>query len=629
MTPRPAILTLLASLTVTACAPSNLPPVAQFDFDSTLENSANAAVTAAESGTSTFVQGLVGEAIRFAPGTESASLTLASDLLPFSSNQDFSIQFWVRTEASADSRFVLLSQKEFADNSLASQKNPGWAFYTSGGTWAWSMGAGLRRITYERDNGQHMSLNDGEWHQLAMTFSADRAQVRLYFDGANWVTYNVTDSNGFDFSNPNPTVVGWDGSEADAQAGSGEGHPGIAAGAVQLQELVDAFNAFGLSPIRPDELLELIAEPRGVFETKVAEAAARRSDGAAFLEAMAAADWDPVSQAESALMASPYTVHQNQNFTGIALVTQLYALVGGEVVIRPEGAQAVVEAERLDAPDFEMDNLVIWDRVVSADEVSSSFSEHFPTTEVALQDNVSSLTSGVWNIWHGGKHFTPEKDGWDSRVAIADMLLAEGADVVMMQETYSSGDFIAAELGYYFATTVDWDYLNQGANISVMSRYPINEVYVSEDSPFQNVGTKVAISLTQDLYVMSNWYGMDQFPDVFDFHQSRFGESDQIPTLFGGDFNAVPHTDGGDSPASVALLDAGFTDAFRSLYPDVTTHPGPTHRNGQRIDQLYYKGTGLTNTSTQIISTGPIGFPSDHSMILSKFDLDYSTGGGR
>ena len=91
--------------------------------------------------------------------------------------------------------------------------------------------------------------------------------------------------------------------------------------------------------------------------------------------------------------------------------------------------------------------------------------------------------------------------------------------MIMMQETYSSGDFIAAELGYYFATTVDWDYLNQGANISVLSRYPIEELHVQEDSPFQNVGTKVAISRTQDLYVMSNWYGMDQFPDVFDFHQ--------------------------------------------------------------------------------------------------------------
>jgi len=210
-------------------------------------------------------------------------------------------------------------------------------------------------------------------------------------------------------------------------------------------------------------------------------------------------------------------------------------------------------------------------------------------------------------------------------VAIAEILEREGADVIMMQETYSSGDFIAAELGYYFATTVDWDYLNQGANISVLSRYPIKELHVQEDSPFMNVGAKVAISETQDLYVMSNWYGMDQFPAVFDFHESRFQESDLIPTLFAGDFNAVPHTDGGDSPASRALLDVGFTDAFRSLYPDAEEYPGATHRNGRRIDQLYYRGVGLKNTSTRLISTRPTGFPSDHFLILSTFDLNYST----
>ena len=123
----------------------------------------------------------------------------------------------------------------------------------------------------------------------------------------------------------------------------------------------------------------------------------------------------------------------------------------------------------------------------------------------------------------------------------------------MMQETYSAGDFIAAEMGYYFATTVDRDYLNQGSNISVLSRFPIKELYVQEDSPFMNVAVKIAISKSQDMYVMSNWYGMQQFPAVFAFHESRFNESNVIPILFAGDFNAVPHMDGGDSPASRAI----------------------------------------------------------------------------
>jgi endonuclease/exonuclease/phosphatase family metal-dependent hydrolase len=626
MITRNAAFVLAGSILVSsACAPPEVEPVARFEFDGTVANTTDSQVTGVERGALSFVEGLVGEAIRFGPNDPSASLTLDSDSLPFGSDEDFSVQFWTRTEADADQRFVVLSQKEFNDNSLASQKNQGWVFFVSGGTWAWSMGAGSRRITYERDNGQHMPMNDGRWHQLAMTYSAERAEVRLFYDGVNWVTYHVTDSNGFDFTNPRPLVVGWSG---QAAVPTDDTLPGIEEGAARLQELVEAFNALGLSPIEPDELLELIAEPRDLFQAKVAEAAARRADGAGFSTAMEEVDWEPVSQAESALMSSPYTVHQNQNFTGIALVTRLYALVDGEVVIQAEGAREVAEAEKLSPPDFEMDDLRIWDREVSPEEMASSYAEHDTSTERVLDENLSSLTAGVWNIWHGGKHWSLATDGWDSRVAIAEMIEEEGADVVMMQETYSSGDFIAAELGYYFATTVDWDYLNQGANISVLSRYPITEVHVEEGSPFQNVGTKVAISRTQDLYVMSNWYGMDRFPYVFDFHQARFGESDVTPTLFAGDFNAVPHTDGGDSPASVALLDAGFTDAYRSLHPDVERDPGPTHRNGRRIDQLYYKGAGLTNTSTNVISTRAGGFPSDHSLILSRFDLDYRSAGG-
>jgi endonuclease/exonuclease/phosphatase (EEP) superfamily protein YafD len=205
-------------------------------------------------------------------------------------------------------------------------------------------------------------------------------------------------------------------------------------------------------------------------------------------------------------------------------------------------------------------------------------------------------------------------------VAIAQILDREKVDVVMMQETYSSGDFIAAELGFYFATTVDRDYLNQGANISILSRYPIKELQVQADSPFMNVGAKVAISETQDLWVMSNWYGMDQFADVFAFHGGRFAESDAVPVIFAGDFNAIPHTEGGNSPASRALLDAGFTDAFRSEFPDVERFPGASHRSGRRIDQLYYKG--LRGASTRLIHDWPKGFPSDHYLILTNFILN-------
>ena len=587
-------------------------PVARFDFNGTAQSTARATPAAGRAlatGTLSFVDGLQGEALRLGPEDSSALLALPFDPVLFGPAEDFSVQFWIKTTVGSDRRFVALSQKEFNDNSLDSQKNAGWVFYVAGGTWAWNMGSGTRRITYERDNGTRMPLNDGRWHQLAMTYSAERAEIRLFYDGVNWVTYHVSDRDGFDFTSPHPPTVGW---AAPDGAPVGDLLPAIESGAVRLQTLVDAFNALVERPVESDEFLRLIVDPRALFEQR---AGREIGDDA----------WAPVAAAEAALMENPYTIHQALEFMVAAPLDKIYALIDSEVVIRRDVAARYAERESLSPPELDIDELAIWDRELSPGEVRSSYAEHFEPADATLAANVTALTAGAWNIWHGGKHFTPEEHGWDSRVRVAEMIEDEGVDVVMMQETYSSGDFIAAELGYYFATTVDWDYLNQGSNISVLSRYPIVELHVQEDSPFQNVGTKVALSGTQDMYVMSNWYGMNQFPAVFEFHESRFAESDTVPVLFGGDFNAVPHTDGGDSPASVALMDAGFTDAFRSLHFEIEEWPGPTHRSGRRIDQLYYKGTGLKNTSTRVISTRDRGFPSDHFFIVSRFDLDYRT----
>ena len=137
-------------------------PVAHFDFDRVGAASA-----------SSFVRGLEGESLSLGSGDEPTFWTLPSDVGSLGTEDDFSLRFWIKTDAEADRRFVLLSQKEFADNSLASQKNAGWVFYMSNGSWAFSVGSGTRRLTYERDNGLRMPLNDGRWHQLAMTYSAE------------------------------------------------------------------------------------------------------------------------------------------------------------------------------------------------------------------------------------------------------------------------------------------------------------------------------------------------------------------------------------------------------------------------------------------------------------------------
>jgi len=595
-------------------------PVASFELDGDAGNAAGSGARGSTQGPVSFVEGLEGQALRLRSSDTAATLTLQSDDLPIRSGEDFSVQLWVRTTADPSSRMVLLSQKVFEDNSLSSQKSAGWLFYMSDGTWAWNMGSGERRITYERDNGELMPLNDGRWHQLTMTYDSVRAEVRLFYDGDNKAVYNVEDATGFDFNSAQPLVAGWPVSETRPRR---EIVPAIEEGARKLQELVDAFGALDVGDVAPEELVNLVVEPERFFDEKVsARAQELGADGAAFIASMRDVDFEPVSRIESELMHNPYTIHQAFSFMEAAPLLKVFSLVDGEVVIDEDAARAFTERERLYPADFDVDKLAIWGRVLSAEEVMDSYTAHFVPAVALLDDEVSSITAGVWNIFHGGKHFTVEEHGWDSRRAIAQILARENIDVVMMQETYSSGDFIAAELGYYFATTVDRDYLNQGANISVLSRYPIKELHVQEDSAFMNVGAKIAISETQDLWVMSNWYGMAQFPDVFSFHESRFEASATTPVIFAGDFNAVPHPDGGDSVASRALLDAGFTDAYRSHFPDVERFPGHSHRSAVRIDQLYYKGTGLRNTSTRLVSTWPVGFPSDHYLIRAEFQLE-------
>jgi len=115
---------------------------------------------------------------------------------------------------------VILSQKEFSDKGLKSQHKAGWVLYFSNGTWAWNMGSGDRRLTYERENGQIMPLNDGKWHQLTMTYNHLRSEVRLFYDGDNKVLYKVSDKEGFDFTSTAPLVLGGEGYRQLQQAGS-------------------------------------------------------------------------------------------------------------------------------------------------------------------------------------------------------------------------------------------------------------------------------------------------------------------------------------------------------------------------------------------------------------------------
>ncbi|MCE7995177.1 MAG: hypothetical protein HEP71_24575 [Roseivirga sp.] len=576
--------------------------IRSFNFDGTIESGTHKF----EGGDFSFSNGLKARALKLNPESFSS---LSLEGISLNNSEDFTLQFWVKT--TSDQPMTFLSQKSFDNKGMSSQLNAGWALYTSGGTLAWNAGSGSRRLTYERDNGSKMPVNDGEWHQLAMTYSKALQEVRIYYDGHNQAIYKVK----FDFANDHPLRIGTQQSDFNYKQ---EILDEIREGAAKLQTLVDAFNQIGVEKLQDREFISVVVEPKDLLEAKIKTINPAQS---ALIDRLRKIDLKSINDIRNELLSNHYTVHQVRELTEIKPIHKIYSLEDGRVVINTAAARDFTKQVQLSAADFEIDELMIYDSLLSAEEVFKAFKKVKKASAFKHRKKLKELTVGVWNIWHGGLHFTEEEHGWDSRMRIVEMIRELDVDILLMQETYSSGDYIAAELGYYFATSSDWDYRQQGSNISVLSRYPIESIEVPDGAEFMNVAALIKLSKSQQIYAMSNWYGMNQFPTVYDFHQGRFSQSDEIPVFFGGDFNAVPHTDGGNSPASKKLLDNGFTDAYRSLHPDFENDPAHTHNSGVRIDQLYYKGQTLQNASTEVVSDWQGGFPSDHYLILSRFKL--------
>ncbi len=579
------------------------PPPIQFKFDGNLFSTDGDVQFKTNGDEIIYSEGINNKAITLDPENSYQSLALPN--VPLDGSDDFTVQFWIKTTSKLPT--VLLAQKNFKKKGITTQKNRGWVLYSYNGTFAFSIGSGDRRVTYERDNGQKMPINDGAWHQISLTYHKANSEFRIYYDGMNKAIYTAN----FEFNNNEPLIVG---SESDQFDYQNQYLDEIETGAKNLQKMVDAFNDLDIENIDPQEFLDLITNPEKLYKSKCTNEEQLTNDEIR-------TQLKKVLAIRKHLGSNPYTVFQNRALTLLKPVSKLYSLEGDKVIINKEVATSFTLNEKLYPADFSIDELSIWKHILTPDEIWSQYNREARLAITELDQQVCSLNIGVWNIWHGGIHWTTEKDGWDSRQRIVEIIQKNNLDIVLMQETYSSGDFIAAELGYYFATTSDWDYCFQGANISVLSRYPIEEIYVAPKTEFNNVAVKVSISKTQQVYAMSNWYGMAQFPLVYNFNQARFDQSDTIPVFFGGDFNAVPHIDGGKSPASEKLLGAGFTDAFRKIYPNPKTHPGVSHRNGHRIDQLYYKGRDLKLESSKVVSDWPGGFPSDHYLLVNCFVL--------
>ena len=288
-----------------------------------------------------FVQGVEGQALYIKPDKDYNNLNVSNLML--NGTKDFSIQCWIKTNSKNPT--VFLSQKDFPSKGITDQKNAGWALYSSGGTFAWSIGSGSRRIKYERDNGKKMPVNDGQWHQLTLTYNKELSQFCLYYDGHNKAIYNV----GFDFTNNEPLVIGSTKNDFDYE---NKYVPEIEIGAKQLQVFVDAFNRLGLESLKSEEFIDLIVNPKRLFEEKVKKQGESNTNQNTINHAK-------VLAARKKLMPNPYTVFQNRGLTNLKPISKIYSLKDSKVVINESAAKSFTMSEKLYPSDFAMDKLSI------------------------------------------------------------------------------------------------------------------------------------------------------------------------------------------------------------------------------------------------------------------------------
>jgi len=278
--------------------------------------------------------------------------------------------------------------------------------------------------------------------------------------------------------------------------------------------------------------------------------------------------------------------------------------------------------------------------------------------EPAIGQKADSFRVMTWNIWRGGR-----EDGKEiGPKRVVEIIQQSQADIVAMQETYGSGEIISTQLGFHFHP--------RGTNLSIHSRFPIVED-LSVFEEFKCVGALLELPNRKRIAFYSIWLpynaeiweaGTRNIKDIEsmknacqascdDLKKIRLAikqrlnkpEYDGVPVIIAGDFNSMSHLDYLESfkqqfdgvvidwPTSHVLIDAGFRDSWRELYPEVnriddrTWTPRFPDQQQDRIDYIYYRGAGLESRESEVIDVhkGKEKFPSDHAALVTRFELPF------
>jgi len=247
----------------------------------------------------------------------------------------------------------------------------------------------------------------------------------------------------------------------------------------------------------------------------------------------------------------------------------------------------------------------------------------------------------TWNISDGGKIFG-EKIGLDRTLTV---IKNSKAEIIALQETNGSGEYLADELGYYFYSISN--------KLSILSKFPIKrtiKLYKAQKSG----GVEIAISKQQYVYFFN--VSLENNPDWSSF-SNRYSQIDyriseeknrsvelkemmeQIRVIlkprsstslvFSGEFNSLSYKDDGgiveNYPVLKLLKEYSFIDSYRDLYPSSRIYPGYTccenynNKRQGRVDYIFFKGSKLQVSDSKVLKHHPVKFPSSHFGVLTEF----------
>lgn len=284
---------------------------------------------------------------------------------------------------------------------------------------------------------------------------------------------------------------------------------------------------------------------------------------------------------------------------------------------------------------------------------------------------VTEFTVMAWNIWHGGNDEQLNEDG---RQHVIDIIRNSGADIVLMIETYGTGQMVSEALGFNYhliaeAGTAPDD---PAINLSIHSRYPLGD-RIDFYRHFNVGGVEVNLSPTQRIVVFDTWFNYQPWEDqpaelgldpdelvawersgtrpdevtaILDGMQPWIDNAAAVPVIMGGDHNIWSHLDWTEDAREVnrglvvpwwtssTIAARGFIDTFRLVHPSPLAYPGvtwdsPGKVDEHRIDYIYFVGGKIRPLASEVrkvqfnqpieIGGRTSMYPSDHGFVLTTF----------